>query len=288
MTNYKKVCLILVVCTAVLWLKMRCDAVYNPYCPTELVYKTVNNQQLKLDVYYPADTLKKHKTLIYFHGGSWVSGGKIKVLERYRNYAVNTLLNNNIEIISVDYRLILHGNHLEDCISDCLSAMDFCIENADYLRIDTSKLGLWGSSAGAHLALMSYILKGDDKIKLIVDDFAPTDIFKMWSVVPEIFRKEISTIFYDLKEKDLKKFDSLSKVYSPINYREKLKNIPVLISHGTEDRIVNFSQSEVLRDSLKENCVFFAYENLGHGFKQADSTAIKKYTERMKNFLENF
>ncbi len=260
---------------------------YNPYFPRELVYQTYENQNLKLDVYLPKDTLKKHPTVIYFHGGSWISGNKNKVLERYRDFAVKTLLDNNIEIISVDYRLIGFNNHLEDCISDCQKAVDFCIKNSEYLKIDTSKLALWGSSAGAHLALMTYILETENqKFKFIIDDFAPTDIFVMWTKAPDFFKKEISTFFYSLKEKDLRKFDSLSKVFSPVNYTEKLKKIPVLISHGNNDKIVNISQSEVLSDSLKSNAEFFVYENLGHGFKGMDSIRIKKYAERTLNFCK--
>lgn len=285
MTNFKKTALFLAVFSLAVFIRMRQTDVKNPYFPTELVFKTVNNTQLKLDVYRPKDTSTKHKTLLYFHGGSWISGGKIKVLERYRNFAVKTLLDNHIEIISADYRLIRHGNSLEDCLEDCISAIDFCLENSDYLMIDTSDFGLWGSSAGAHLAFLSYIFSENDKIKLIIDDFAPADIYEMWSVVPEVFRKEFSTVFYRLKDKNIEKFDSLSKVFSPVNYTEKLKKIPVLISHGTDDKIVDFSQSVLLKDSLRENCEFFSYENLGHGFKNADSSVIKNYAKRLINFL---
>lgn len=285
MTNFKKTALFLGVFSLAVFFRAQQTEIKNPYFPTELVYKTANNQRLKLDVYFPKDTLTKHKTLLYFHGGSWISGGKIKVLERYRNFAVKTLLDNHIEIISADYRLIRKGNSLEDCLEDCISATYFCLENADYLRIDTSDFGLWGSSAGAHLAFLSYIFSDNEKIKVIVDDFAPTDIYKMWSVVPEVFRKEFSTVFYRLKDKNIGKFDSLSKVFSPVNYTEKLKKIPVLISHGTDDKIVDFSQSVLLKDSLRDNCEFFSYENLGHGFKNADSSVIKNYAKRLINFL---
>ncbi|MBQ3656850.1 MAG: alpha/beta hydrolase [Bacteroidales bacterium] len=285
MTNFKKAALFLGFFFLAVLIRVWKTEIKNPYFPTELVFKITDNKHLKLDVYYPKDRLTKHKTLLYFHGGSWISGGKIKVLERYRNFAVKTLLENNIEVISVDYRLIRHGNSLEDCLEDCISAINFCLENADYLRIDTANFGLWGSSAGAHLAFLSYIFSDNEKIKVIVDDFAPTDIYEMWSVVPEVFRKQISTVFYKLENKNVEKFDSLSKVFSPVNYSEKLKKIPVLISHGTADKIVDFSQSVSLQKKLGENCVFFSYEGLGHGFKKADSTEIKNYAERLINFL---
>ena len=288
MKCFKKYSVFVVCLVIVFFIKLLSEKpkIENIFATKELVYKTFDDNNLKIDVYEPKDSLETHPAIIYIHGGSWISGSKKKVLERYRNYAVETLLKTHFVIISVDYRLIRLGYHLEDCIEDCISAQNFCIENAGYLKIDTSKIGLWGSSAGAHLGLLSYVFSRDNKIKFIISDFAPCDISEMWAKVPKFFRKQFSTFFYRLDEKNVEKFDSLSFVYSPINYAEKIRKIPVLISHGTLDRIVAFSESQKLSDSLKENCQFFSYEGLGHGFKSADSLVIKLYAERMVDFIK--
>jgi len=283
--------IIIIFVTFLFYISLGRKDIKNPFAPTELVYKTVDGKYLKLDVYFPKDTLTKHKTIIYFHGGSWISGTKLKVLERYRFYAVEQLLKQNIEIISVDYRLIRSNSHLNQCLEDCHDAVKFCLENADYLEVDTSRIGLWGSSAGAHLAMLVYGKRNSDNycnfknIKFLIDDFGPTDIYTMWSISPDWFKKLIATDFYDINTSEISVFDSLSREFSPNKYCNELRKIPILISHGSNDKIVNFRQSESLHDSLAENSEYYLYDGQPHGFKTLDSAGIKLYAARLLEFV---
>lgn len=259
----------------------------KPLYPTELVYKNAKGNNMRLDVYRPNDTAAIHKTIIYIHGGSWISGTKRKIQDFYRYNTIKTLLNNNIEIISIDYSLIgRQANTLENCIYDCCDAIKYCIENAAYLGIDTARVGLWGSSAGAHLAMMSYIqLPNQENIKFIIDDFGPTDISEMWSVVPDCLRRLVSSVFFRMRYRDLKRFDILTKAFSPLYYTQRLAHVPILISHGDKDPIVNPRQSIWLHDSLPKTSDLFIYPGLKHGFKTMDSTEIKLYTDRVMEFV---
>lgn len=268
------------------WRNHRYKIISN-YAPQELVYKTIKDKHIKLDVYRPDDTLQRYKTILYFHGGSWLAGTKLKVLEHYRNYVVKSLLERDIQIISVDYTLITPWKyHLEDCIKDCQQAVEYCLDNAGYLRIDTSSVGLWGSSAGGHLAMINYAQCFNNKqIKFIIDDFGPADIHVMWKMVTKFFRRQVSSIFFDIKTRNVQKFDSLAREYSPIYYIDQLKTVPMLISHGSNDRIVKPSQSQQLHDSLPNSSEFYFYQGLRHGFKTMDSAEIKAYNERLQVFV---
>lgn len=259
----------------------------KPLYPTELVYKNAKGNNMRLDVYRPHDTLAAHKTIIYIHGGSWISGTKRKIQDFYRYNTIKTLLNNNIEIVSIDYSLIArHANTLENCIYDVRDAIKYCFDNAAYLGIDTARVGLWGSSAGAHLAMMSYIqLPNQENIKFIIDDFGPTDISEMWSIVPDCLRRLVSSVFFRLRYRDLKKFDSLTKAFSPLYYSKSLSKVPILISHGDKDPVVNCKQSIWLHDSLPNTSELFIYPELKHGFKTMDSSEIKLYTDRVMEFV---
>lgn len=258
-----------------------------PLYPTELVYKIIDGRNIRLDVYRPHDTLATHKTIIYIHGGSWISGTKRKIQDFYRYNTIKTLLNNNIEIVSIDYSLIArHANTLENCIYDVRDAIKYCFDNAAYLGIDTAHVGLWGSSAGAHLAMMSYIqLPNQENIKFIIDDFGPTDISEMWSIVPDCLRRLVSSVFFRMRYRDLKRFDILTKAFSPLYYSKSLSKVPILISHGEKDPVVNYKQSIWLHDSLPNTSELFIYPELKHGFKTIDSTEIKHYTKRVMEFV---
>lgn len=260
----------------------------EPIYPTELVYKTIEDRNIRMDVYRPNDTLTAHKTILYIHGGSWICGTKRKVQDFYRYYVIKTMLNNHIEVISLDYSLIArHANTLENCIYDCRDAMHYCIENSHYLKIDTAHIGLWGSSAGAHVAMMSFVQERENEhIKCIIDDFGPTDITEMWSKVPDFLRRLACTIFFHMRYRDLKKFEVLTKAFSPLHHTDKLCHVPILISHGDHDKVVNYRQSVWLHDALPNTTDIYIYPGLEHGFETMDSTQIQHYTDRVMNFVE--
>lgn len=258
-----------------------------PLYPTELVYKDINDKYIRFDVYRPNDTLSAYKTILYIHGGTWIMGTKRKVQDYYRYTAIKTLLENNIQVISLDYRLInLRGNSMELCIQDCYDAYLYCIENAQYLKIDTTKIGLWGSSAGAHLAMMSYLFgKCPSNIKLIIDDFGPTDLSQMWGVFPGWIRRLGCSFFFHIPFGELKDYDAAAKKASPLYYAEQLSRVPILISHGEKDPVVKCKQSKWLHDSLPNTTELWLYPGLKHGFKTMDSTEINLYTQRVMNFV---
>lgn len=257
----------------------------------EIVYKTAGGNTLRMDLYSPTDTIAIHPAVIYLHGGSWISGNRDKAFQRYRAKACQQLLDSHIAIVTVDYRLInLSGNHLQDCLQDCHDAIRYCISNHVSLGLDTNRIALWGSSAGSHLAMLCYGKHDSDLdsnykyIKMIINDFGPSDICEMWQQTPERFRKKISPYFYGTEISDIAVFDSLSKAYSPISYTNQLKNIPMLISQGGADKIVNPQQSTNLHDSLPES-QFLYFGNLGHGFKDMDNEQLERYLEGMMRMI---
>lgn len=257
----------------------------------EFIFKAIDGDTLQLALYSPIDTLSARQTVIYFHGGTWISGNKDKVFQRYRSDACKMLLDNHINIVSADYRLInLSGNHLQDCLQDCHDAIRFCINNHKEMGIDTGRMALWGSSSGSHLAMLCCGKHDSDRdsnfrhIKFIINDFGPTDICRMWQRTPEWFRRKASPYFYGANVQNISVFDSLSTAYSPISYTEELRKFPMLISQGMADRIVNSHQSSSLHDSLPES-QFLNFDNLGHGFSGMDDKQKALYLEKFKNYI---
>lgn len=236
--------------------------------------------------FYSNYTNSPKPAILYFHGGSWISGSRAKIHQRYREPMLRRLLEKGYIVFSVDYRLVgLGRGHLEGTVSDCHNALSYVIDNAEALGVDTSRIGLWGSSAGAHLAMMTTFADtlAARRVKFLIDDFGPVDIHKMFDVVPEWGRELISDIVFDLDGKSLAKFDSLTSVYSPINYNT---NIPVLIFHGEDDNVVDISQSQLLHSKLLTNSKFISFAGNGHGLKNLDAEQLKLYMETFEDFLD--
>ncbi|MCQ2253772.1 MAG: alpha/beta hydrolase [Bacteroidales bacterium] len=259
----------------------------------ELIYNAISCDTLRMDLYTPCDTMAVHPVVIYLHGGSWISGNRHKAFQRYRSYVCNQLIANHIAILTVDYRLVnLSGIHLDDCLRDSHSAIRYCIDNHEILGVDTSRIALWGSSAGSHLAMLCCGKRDSDLdsnfryIKLIINDFGPSDLCSIWHKAPEWLRRKASPYFYGADGADMEVFDSLSMVYSPISYVEQLMAFPMMISQGGSDMIVNQRQSIAMHDSLPGS-TFLLFENLGHGFKDMDDLQRAAYWQEMEKILKN-
>ena len=230
-------------------------------------------------------TLSPRPAILYFHGGSWISGSRAKIHQRYREPMLRRLLEKGYIVFSVDYRLVgLGRGHLNGAVSDCKAALSYVVDNAATLGVDTSHIGLWGSSAGAHLAMMTIFADTATarRVRFLIDDFGPVDIHKMFLEVPEWGRALISDIVFDIDGKSLAQFDSLTSVYSPINYNT---NIPVLIFHGEDDDVVDISQSRMLHSKLLTNSKFVSFAGNGHGLKNLDEEQLKVYMETFEEFV---
>ena len=230
-------------------------------------------------------TLSPRPAILYFHGGSWISGSRAKIHQRYREPMLRRLVEKGYIVFSVDYRLVgLGRGHLNGAVSDCKAALSYVVDNAATLGVDTSRIGLWGSSAGAHLAMMTIFADTATarRVRFLIDDFGPVDIHKMFLEVPEWGRALISDIVFDIEGKSLAQFDSLTTVYSPINYNT---NIPVLIFHGEDDDVVDISQSRMLHGKLLTNSKFVSFAGNGHGLKNLDEEQLKVYMETFEEFI---
>ena len=256
-------------------------------CAT-ISYPTSDGRELDMDLFVNLDSDSSYKpAILYFHGGSWISGTRDKIHQRYREPMLRRLVKKGFMVFAVDYRLVgLGRGHLEGAVSDCRDALSYVVDNAEALGVDTARIGLWGSSAGAHLAMMTAFADtvSARRVRFLVDDFGPVDIHKMFMVVPELGRVLISDIVFDLDDKSLTRFDSLTSVYSPINYNT---NIPVLIFHGEDDGVVDISQSRMLHDSLMGNSHFISFPGNGHGLKKLDSMQLWMYMESFENFVDS-
>lgn len=125
-----------------------------------VVFASPAGASLKADVYVP-DSAGVHPAVILVHGGGWRAGSKANMSANAR-----ALADRGYVAISVDYRLA-PANPYPAQIEDVQSAVTWAVENAATYDIDVSNIGLYGYSAGAHLALLAG-MKDASVVKTVV------------------------------------------------------------------------------------------------------------------------
>lgn len=103
----------------------------------------------KLDVYYPEARVSAGgvlPTVVWVHGGGWVSGDKGQI----GNYA-RILADKGFTVVSVDYSIAPEKTYPVP-VRQVNTALGFLAANGDRLHVDGQRLFLAGDSGGAHIA----------------------------------------------------------------------------------------------------------------------------------------
>ena len=144
-------------------------------CQKDVVFKTVNGENVKMLIFYPKqDKIKSQNPwMLYVHGGGWAMGdyqGDDKSNNNQVNLTGQTvnqmstdnqssykifkgILNNGIAFASIDYRLNSEAKFPAQ-IFDVKGAIRFLRAHADEYGIDSERIAIAGTSAGAHLATL--------------------------------------------------------------------------------------------------------------------------------------
>jgi acetyl esterase/lipase len=125
---------------------MRRHSSKNVTAHRDLVYATIGEKDILLDLYIPKNTTVKPPLLVWIHGGGWQSGSKDSCplyRETQRGYAV----------ASLNYRLS-HEAMFPAQIHDCKGAIRWLRANAEKFGYNSERIGVAGSSAGGQLVAL--------------------------------------------------------------------------------------------------------------------------------------
>jgi acetyl esterase/lipase len=162
--------------------------------------------------------------------------------------------------VSANYRLALNIGFQEPTITDMLDDMDaiknYVKEHELEWNCDSSRLAFIGFSAGAHLSLMQAATKNEDgRIKACVSISGVSDLTD-----PQFHQNTIGilkalTVVGIATGKEWDPEDPISvtlyQTLSP-SFNTPRINCPIVIVHGTNDRIVPMSQARAFQDRLNE------------------------------------
>jgi acetyl esterase/lipase len=117
----------------------------------DISYRKGNSNAWKLDMALPADSGEGLRpALVIVHGGGWAGGSK--TVDVYQKMMTDYARKGYVTI-NVEYRLTGEAP-FPACIEDCKCAVRWLRAHAEEYRVDPDRIGAYGHSAGAHLALM--------------------------------------------------------------------------------------------------------------------------------------
>ncbi len=221
----------------------------------------------KMDVYLPANRNAKTPFVILIHGGAWIMGDK------FLSTAVQeAMLVKGIASININYRFADNLQiHYSEMLADIDSAVNYCIAHAAEWNTRTNGFITSGHSAGGHLALL-YAYSTSKNISAIIAEAAPTDITDTAFLNYQTRIGMISVVEKMANGKYIpgKPQPPGYKASSPLY---QVKNIPVLLIHGTLDKTVPYSQSVKLDSLLQSKNIvhkFLPIEGAGHDLNLND------------------
>jgi acetyl esterase/lipase len=228
-----------------------------------IVYATHDGVALAGDLYLPAGA-GPFPALVAVHGGGWQAGVRSAF-----QYWGPWLAARGCVLFAISYRLAKKGQKtFPQAVHDVLAGVQFVRGNAGQFKVDPERIGLFGASAGAHLASLAAlggnaaIFKGaypqdahasvSTKVKALVGVYGVYDVAEMWQ------RYQLQSP----RENNIENFMGAAPMDDPrlyfeassINYATFANNqIGVLLSVGTEDDLVDRrAQTDVFLMKLKQ------------------------------------
>ena len=204
------------------------------------------HERNRLDVYTP-DRAGPHPTIIWMHPGGWVAGDKAASMPIWdwtdRGYAV----------VSVNYRYALAPATVGDSVDDALAAVAHVIDHAAEWELDRDRIGIYGFSAGGHLAAM--VAHAGLDVAAVAIAGAPTDFAPMLEPDATFFDGKIGPAVVDATRDLLgctaapDTCDRLATAVSPAQLSPGPSDL--LIVHGDRDPIVDVDQATRLFEHLE-------------------------------------
>jgi acetyl esterase/lipase len=216
----------------------------------------------KLDLFRPRPATFRgaRPLIIWLHGGGWMSGDKSRGVER-----IFPLVRGGFVGASVQYRLS-HEAIFPAQIHDAKCAVRFLRRHAGQYGIDPRRIGVWGASAGGHLASLLAVtgetrtLEGtrgwpdtSSAVQAACSWYGPSDLNWMDRFPPGIAPR-LPSMTADSAEGRLvggavSERQEVVAMANPVRYVHAAVP-PVLLMHGDRDDCVPLASSEWFHAAL--------------------------------------
>lgn len=239
---------------------------------------------LKMDLYQPTDHPDKpHALVLFVFGGGFFTGSRTDTT--YQPY-IRFLTGKGFAFAAIDYRLGLKGltkapslfnrkpliNAIAMAVEDTYAATRYLLQHARELNIDTGKIILSGSSAGA--------------VAVLQCDYEKRNHFKSSAALPDSF--QYAGVI-----------SCAGAIYSKRgNPSYSIAPAPTLFFHGSKDQIVPYNKislfgtgmfgSKALARKRKQKgypYTFYSFEGIDHG---ASVFPMREYQQEVYQWVQDY
>ena len=213
----------------------------------DVVYQTNDGYRPQvLDIYVPRGR-GPHPLILYIHGGGW-RGGHTRHSGALSNFpqVLASLAAEGFTVASLEYRLSGEARYPAQ-LQDANAALRFLRTNAAQYRIDPARVGLWGGSAGGHLAALTALTCRDTSLDPNAADDQCVQAVVTWYGVYDFALMAARPEGGGDAERRLLgcsercPAETLARV-SPVSFIDP-SDPAFLLIHGDDDRVVPVNQS---------------------------------------------
>jgi acetyl esterase/lipase len=248
-------------------------------------YAVADGRALHVDLYLPRDPTHPPPLVVWLHGGGWRAGDRRSAPDLSAHFA-----SSGIAMASIDYRLSRDAVFPAQ-LHDVKVALRWLRDHAAEHGFDARRIGVWGASAGGHLAALAALTADpslDPAVRAVVVAYAPIDFLAMDA------QRDAQRIAADdpsafalpqgARTGDADSYESrligapigerpdLARAASPLTYVRRVAS-RFMIVHGVSDRAVPMKQSVELYQALEQcgnHVQLRLLDGLGHGFLERD------------------
>lgn len=237
----------------------------------DVVFARRDSGPLLLDLVVP-DGAGPFPVIVWLHGGGWFTGDRTLAPDLGRYFASRGFV-----MAAVEYRL--SGEALFPAqIFDVRAAIRYLRRQITELDVDPGAIGLWGSSAGGHLAALAGLLghlpsvddepadPGDASAQAVSAGYGPVDLIEVVAAAPPESRAD---------SPEARLLGGLPAEHAELAARANpLSHVsgsapPFQLLHGTADVLVPDSQSTALHTALAAagmESTLYLLDGFRHGF----------------------
>jgi len=211
------------------------------YRDSVVTYYQNGDTILKAALYFP-DSGTSRPALLFIHEGGFVRGDRDCFSEWASDYTKLGFV-----LMGIDYRKMQDGGGYPQTVLDAIHGFEWLSKNSRSMRVDSTRIVLGGSSAGAYLASMVAVRHGLAKAQPKIFGKIKTNLAPVAGTILSygLYNWERS---YWKGEGFVKK--SEEKAASPVHYTQYAE-APMLVFAGAKDRLFGTGQATEWVDSLK-------------------------------------